>query len=198
LTEFEKALLDVLESARKEGKMVAYQLNEQLDDMFLCGFFLRMEEANLCIFEDVGRFGFPENDGPTEEEAIEISDIAWVETDTPFLHGLSAIYEYRDRFLCPLETPILHEPTRIWQGVAEAARERNLVKFWLRSDEEQFAYVRRFESPLVELELVHEDDGSVAGTRLMTLTEINSMRMGSRTEEMIQFLYDSRYSIPEP
>lgn len=190
MSEFEQQIVEILERAKADSLLVAYHREDQEPGYFCCGFFREVEDG-FAIFDDVGKFGYSDNED-AEAEA-EISAISWVEVDTPYLHGMQTIYNHRDRFVAPMESPVLDEPMSIWHAVAEACREQRCCKFWLGGEDQEFGFVRRFEAPLVELEMVHEDDGSIAGRRTIRMELIDSLRMGSRHEEMVQFLYESRY-----
>lgn len=189
--ELNEVLLPLIHQAMEEGRVVAIHVDDQELGSFFCGMVASIEDdvITLRYINDATTI----NDSAVEWGEFDLSEICWIKCDTPYLQGLSVLFE--DRMLLPrLADPYVAQTLpAIKETLLEAHRSGEVVRITEKDGSQAWGQVMRLTDEFVLVQLVQSDDGSLAGEMLARLDQISAVRRGSVYEAAVGLMHLKRY-----
>lgn len=189
--ELNEVLLPLIHQAMEEGRVVAIHVDDQELGSFFCGKVASIEDEVITLryINDVGSL----NETAVEWGEFDLSEIGWIKSDTPYLQGLSVLFE--DRMMLPASSDAFVAQTlsAIRANLFEAQTSGEVVRLTEKDGSQCWGQVMRLTDDFVLVQLVQSDDGSLAGELLTRLDQISAVRRGSVYEAAVGLLHLRRY-----
>lgn len=175
---FEDHLMQVLKESARDRRMVAYHHACQEPSQYCVGWFLRLE-GDMVRFLDV-----PECVFGGEEVLISLSQLEWIQLDTPYLRGLEQLWMGGEILDTTVDGQTYRETEYIETVLLEAEKSAEVLELNLEGEGCLLAQVLFADESTVAFQEIHEDDASVQGTRCCRLAQLGSVvRNSSRCQK---------------
>ena len=189
--ELNEVLLPLIHQAMEEGRVVAIHVDDQELGSFFCGMVASVEDdvITLRYINDATSI----NESAVEWGEFGLNEICWIKCDTPYLQGLSVLFEERTLLPERSEPSVAQTLPAISETLLEAHRSGEVVRITEKDGSQAWGQVMRLTDDFVLVQLVQSDDGSLAGEMLARLDQISAVRRGSIYEAAVGLMHLKRY-----
>jgi len=189
--ELNEVLLPLIHQAMEEGRVVAIHVDDQELGSFYCGKVASIEDdvITLRYINDVCAI----NETAIEWGEFDLGEIGWIKSDTPYLQGLSVLFEDRMMLPAAADASVAQTLPAIRASLFEAQTTGEVVRLTEKDGSQSWGQVMRLTDDFVLIQLMQSEDGSLAGELLARLDQISAVRRGSVYEAAVGLLHLRRY-----